>query len=151
MFPDCDAIRYAEWFDYFDDPRIAYHDKAPVARLRGLDYCLPERQLAVAGQSDQAIIERTFRRLVASFWREAAHLSSPSAVASNPSYKAIVDLGNDVVPYLLRDMQQNRRTWFPALALITQENPVSAADAGKTDRMIEAWLRWGKAKGRLLT
>jgi hypothetical protein len=67
----------------------------------------------------------------------------------HPSYQAILGMGDKVVPLLLRDLQNKRRPWFWALSYLTTENPINPSDAGKIDKMIAAWVRWGKAKGLL--
>lgn len=67
----------------------------------------------------------------------------------HPSYQAILGMGWKVVPFLLRDLQQNRRAWFGALSYLTRANPIKPKDAGKMDKMIEAWVQWGRDKGLL--
>jgi len=52
-----------------------------------------------------------------------------------------------VVPYLLRDLEDNHTHWFCALREITGVNPVPAAAAGNIARMAEAWLSWAKEHG----
>lgn len=80
---------------------------------------------------------------------ETAHLSSPSQVMAHPSYQAILGMGKAVVPLLLRDLQRNRRPWFAALTYLTGQNPISRSDAGKMDKMINAWVKWGEKAGLL--
>jgi hypothetical protein len=141
----CPAIRPSDWLAV-DVPSA--HSWKSYAPKRDIDYCLTERCVHVVPKNQMGI-ERTFRKNVAALWRDTAKLSSPSDIAAHESYRAILDMGDDAVPYLLRDMQENRRTWFRLLAKITQENPVTDSDIGKPDRMINAWLHWGRARGRL--
>jgi hypothetical protein len=83
--------------------------------------------------------------------RETAHLSSPLQRTTHPSYQAILGMGaqhkKDVIQFMLRDMKQNRRDWFLALSYLAQENPINPKDAGKTDKIIESWVRWGESQG----
>lgn len=67
----------------------------------------------------------------------------------HPSFQAIVLMGDAVVPLLIRDLETNRRQWFGALTYLTGVNPIKQADAGKMDRMIAAWVNWGRETGRI--
>lgn len=104
--------------------------------------------VARAATSELSLKER-FHEQADKWERETAYLSSVTKRAMHPSYQAIIGMGADVVPILLRDLQQNHRDWFWALAAITQANPVKEGDGGKVDKMIDAWLNWGKQKGLL--
>jgi hypothetical protein len=42
---------------------------------------------------------------------------------------------------------ESGRFWFPALNAITGENPTPEAAEGDIERMIGAWLQWGRANG----
>jgi hypothetical protein len=85
----------------------------------------------------------------ASIWdRETAHLSSTPKMILHDSYQKIMAMGPDVVPHLLRDLERNRRSWFWALRHLTGTNPVPPQDQGDLDKMIEAWVSWGKREGR---
>jgi hypothetical protein len=69
---------------------------------------------------------------------------------AHPSYQAIMGMAQEdkgeVVRLMLLDLQQHCSQWFWALSYLTQTNPISQRDAGKMDKMIEAWVRWGKAE-----
>jgi len=105
-----------------------------------------------AAVADARTLEERFREQAEKWDRETAHLSSPTQRFVNPSYQAILGMGNDhredVIDLLLRDMQQNRREWFWALSYLTHENPIERKDAGKLDKMIDAWVRWGRKRHR---
>ena|SRR5579859_6527620 len=89
-------------------------------------------------------VEQRFRRLE-SVWRSAtAHLSSTSKIVNHPAFQEIVQLGNAVVPFMLRDLSERPRLWVWALPAITGTNPVSATDAGDIAAMSAAWLRRGR-------
>lgn len=98
-------------------------------------------------------LEQRFREQAEKWARETQHLSSPSQKAAHPSYQAILGMGrenrDEIIRLLLLDLQQNRRLWFWALSYLTEDNPISPAEAGKIDRMIGAWVNWGKIKGLL--
>lgn len=87
-----------------------------------------------------------FVKLADEWSRDVGNASSISALTSHPKYQEIVKLGWDVVPYLLSDLQQNKRFWFPALYEITKIRPFDPSDAGNSRRMTEAWVKWGQRR-----
>jgi hypothetical protein len=94
-----------------------------------------------------AEIVNKFRQLAIEWSENTGHISSTSDLISNPSYQEIIGLGWGVVPLLLKDLQESKRFWFPALYAITGVRPFDPSDAGNGRRMTEAWIKWGKRKG----
>jgi hypothetical protein len=92
-------------------------------------------------------VEQRFRRLAAQWEADTLVLSNPRLIMSHPAFQEIIRLGKAVVPFLLRDLEQEPHLWVWALPAITGENPVSPAEEGNIQRMGEAWLRWGREKG----
>ena len=92
-------------------------------------------------------VEERFRRLAGAWHRDTAYLSSMDAAERHPAYQEIIRLGPEVVPLLLRDLEENHTHWFGALQAITGANPVPAALGGNIRGMAEAWLRWARDKG----
>jgi hypothetical protein len=103
----------------------------------------------VVAEADKPL-EEQFREQADKWDYETAHLSSPAQRFAHPSYVAILGMANDhreeVIDLLLRDMKQNRREWFWALSYLTHENPINRKDAGRLDKMIDAWVRWGEQR-----
>jgi hypothetical protein len=103
---------------------------------------LPIKQTPV-GVPEETLEER-FRRLSGA-WHKAVALQSSSTVRnSHPAYQEINSLGPEVVPLLLRDMEENHTHWFAALRQITGASPVPEAAAGNIPLMVAAWLQWAK-------
>lgn len=119
------------------------------AKLLLIDELVAKALAALPLEVAETVLEKRFRELAEKWERETGSLSSVTKRVMHPSYQAIVGMGEQVVPILLRDLQDNRRDWFWALSAITQENPVDRSDAGRVDKMISAWIAWGKKK-RLL-
>lgn len=92
-------------------------------------------------------VEERFRRLAAVWHRETDYLSSMEESDRHPVYQEIIGLGPEVVPRLLRDLEENHTHWFGALGAITGANPVPASAGGNIPQMVEAWLRWAKDQG----
>src|SRR5713226_5316505 len=92
-------------------------------------------------------VEERFRRLAAAWHRDTDYLSSMSEADSHPAYQEIIRLGPEVVPLLLRDLEDNHTHWFGALQAITGANPLSASTPGNIPKMVESWLHWAKDNG----
>lgn len=101
----------------------------------------------------EVLLEERFQEQANKWEQETAHLSSPLQRMMHPSYQAILGMGAerkwDLVRLLLLDMRQNHRDWLLALSYLTQANPINPKDAGKTDKLVNAWLNWGKEQGLL--
>jgi hypothetical protein len=94
-----------------------------------------------------AEIEQKFRRLADGWRRDTRYISSVSQIAMHPSYQKIVGMGQDVLPFILREMQERGGHWLWALHVITDEDP---APPGATFReAVQAWLEWGTEHGYL--
>jgi hypothetical protein len=102
---------------------------------------------SAAAKVEVATTEQRFLKLADEWSRNTMHVSSASDLINDRSYREIIDLGWDAVPYLLMDLKKNKRFWFPALAEITQIRPFDESDMSNPRRMAEAWIRWGKRKG----
>jgi hypothetical protein len=91
--------------------------------------------------------EATFRSL-AQEWRDATKFQSLlKNSTSHPTYRAIVHLGDEIVPLLLQELERRPEPWFAALREITGADPVTPAERGKMQAMADAWLRWGRGRG----
>jgi len=108
---------------------------------------IPPRDL-----KDQRTVKQRFLDLAQQWADETAHLSSPSQKMLHPSYQAILGMGreykDEIIHLLIQDMKENRRQWFWALSYLAQANPIKPEDAGRIDRMINAWVRWAETRVR---
>jgi hypothetical protein len=92
-------------------------------------------------------VETRFRRLEAEWNADTEYLSNVSKIMGHPAFHSIIALGDDVVPFMLRDMESGPSLWVWALPKITGANPVSPQDAGNIRKMTEVWLEWARQKG----
>ena len=92
-------------------------------------------------------VEKRFRQLEATWMAEAGHHSSTTKLVNHPAFQEIVRMGQAVVPFLLRDLEEKPRLWVWALPEITKADPVPAADRGNIAKMSAAWLCWAHANG----
>ena len=84
-------------------------------------------------QPTETITEK-FRRLAATWHKAVAHHSSSNKRNNHPAYQEIIAMGSEVVPLLLRDLEQNGNHWFWALKVITGADPVPSEDRGKVEQ-----------------
>ncbi|MEM6452226.1 MAG: hypothetical protein AAF703_18175 [Cyanobacteria bacterium P01_D01_bin.105] len=92
-------------------------------------------------------LERIFNDLVQKVLASTRSESSTQRIALHPAYQQIIGMGQPAVPFLLREVEKKSGRWFWALKSITREDPVPSSDRGRTRKMIEAWVTWGKEKG----
>ena len=93
--------------------------------------------------SERTGLEEEFRRLATEWKTETQFQSSITRIAMHPAYQRIIGMGQEALPYILRDLETTRAPWFWALHAITGLDPVPAEDRGYLDRMTRAWVRWG--------
>jgi hypothetical protein len=142
-------------------PRERWHDRNIYETLEKLwempDACWTNKAPITLVQDSAVVDARTvgerFLEQAKKLQKETQHFSSPSQRMMHPSYQAILGMGNEhpqeIIRLMIEDMQQNRTPWFWALSYLAQDNPVSQSDAGKTDKMIKAWVDWEKARRTL--
>lgn len=97
-------------------------------------------------------VEQRFRRLEAQWKADTLVLSDPGEIMAHPAIRAIIALAEDVVPLILRELQDKPSLLVWALPEITGENLAPPRIEGgflkwNVDTQIEAWLRWGREKG----
>lgn len=88
-----------------------------------------------------------FGRLSAEWKEDTRYVSSVTEIATHAAYQHIIGLGAEMVPLILRDLQQEPHQWFWALRAITGEDPVPLSAKGKVREMAEAWIQWGRGRG----
>src|SRR5207253_5291781 len=85
-------------------------------------------------------LEEHFQQFAAEWRSEVWPLSSVTKIVEHPSYQAIIALGREVVPLILRDLERQPDHWFAALRALTGADPVAPEDRGRIDRMAAAWI-----------
>ena len=99
-------------------------------------------------------VEQQFRRLEAEWHRDTAVLSNPAKIMGHPAMRAIIGMGEQVIPFILRELQEPTKQSLIMWALpeITGENLVPPRREGgfvkwNVSAQVDAWLQWGRAKG----
>lgn len=97
---------------------------------------------------ERTVVERRFEQFFRQWYDETAHLSSTARIVSNPHYLAIIAMGQQALPAILRRLRDNQEPWFAALAAIARYTPpVNAEEIGKYQKTRQAWLDWGSSRG----
>jgi hypothetical protein len=81
-------------------------------------------------------------------WRsETYYVSSPSELRKHRSFRAIVRMGEPVVPLIIDDLKQSPSLLSLALGEITGESVVPDDARGNVKAMAAAWIAWGRRNG----
>ncbi len=88
--------------------------------------------------------ELRFSLLAQKWYEETRFLSFASQREANPTYQAILAMGNTILPYLFRELEAGETAWFGALRHLTQANPVLPEHKGKHELAKQDWLQWAK-------
>lgn len=96
---------------------------------------------------DVATIEEKFAALANRWHDETDFLSSPSRIINNSSYLKILSIGKRVIPMILEDLRGRGGLWYPALRILSEEDPVPIEARGDVEQMKKAWLQWGRDRG----
>lgn len=92
-------------------------------------------------------LEKRFLWLKRIWKSETGFMSSITDMSNHPAYQIIIAMGYDVVPLILRDLQEKPEHWFVALTEITGEDPIKQEHAGYMRKMANDWIEWGKSRG----
>jgi hypothetical protein len=87
--------------------------------------------------------EVIFRGLASNWKRATGHFSVLSRRYRHPSYRAILNMGQSVVPFILRELRREPDRWFDALERLTGANP--AKGATNFYEAVDCWIAWGVA------
>lgn len=85
-----------------------------------------------------------FRILVENWKRDSQYVSSTQEMANLKTYRQIIDIGREVLPLLLMELQRDPDYWFVALQELSGANPVRPDQLGRLNQMSNAWLQWGR-------
>lgn len=78
-------------------------------------------------------------------WRsETGLFSNAGSIISHPCYNELIDMGIQIVPFIIEDLKNRNVGWgtFPLLQVLTGEHPVPKEHQGKYDLICEDWINW---------
>ena len=88
-------------------------------------------------------LELKFQRLEAEWDADTAVLSNPNKIMGHPAMRAIIALGEPVVPSILRELLAGPSLLVWALPEIVGSHPEFE---GNASAMTNAWLHWGRER-----
>jgi hypothetical protein len=151
MLDYCEPIPTSEWHEKepsWIEAALAERRKS-LQEARAFAAALVASKVAASPSVAEQSLEERFREYADKWESQTAFLSATPMRILNDSYQSIMAMGPEVVPILLRDLQKTQRHWFWALRHLTSADPVPEKDRGTVDRMIAAWIAWGKAEGKI--
>ena len=86
---------------------------------------------------------RKFETLTSQWKAEKAFISSVPDMAMLSPYQQIIGMGEQAIPFILKELEREPDHWFWALrAILGDIDPVPPASKGKVKEMAEAWIFW---------
>ena len=102
-------------------------------------------------------LEATFNVLADKWIKETGFHSNSYFIVNHPAYQQIVELGEDVLPFIFRELERGRTAvhWPHVLSVVTGADPVPPPRQVPSPGWValdikaihEAWLRWGREQG----
>ncbi len=78
---------------------------------------------------------------------QTSFLSSPTQIRTTQAYQDLLDESTDIVPILIQALQDDHPCSYAIVMLlrdITNEDPVPAGARFDFQKVIDAWVDWGK-------
>lgn len=94
-------------------------------------------------------LEKQFSRLADEWRRETGGISSATKIVMHPAYQAIIGLGPEAIPLILKALAKEADHWGWALRAMAKTNPVPESATGNVRLTAHAWLAWGRKRGLL--
>jgi len=87
-------------------------------------------------------IEYKFKHFKNEWIKQIGYHSNPDIVYNNENYKEIINLGDKVVPFLIKDLNENNGDWLFALSTILNVDPIKKENIGNWDGMKKDWNKY---------
>jgi hypothetical protein len=91
-------------------------------------------------------IKASFNHYYEEWNKEIKYQSSTDVITNNFFLKKIIDLGSEVIPYIIEVLRDTPSFLIIALYKITSENPVKSDHYGKIKEMAKDWIEWWDKK-----
>jgi hypothetical protein len=96
----------------------------------------------------RAIVLRQYFMDALQEWRNEVGFSSLlEEKRTTATFRRIVDMGEEAIPFLLEEIASRPSLMFMALHEITGDDPIAPDHRGRVTAMVEVWLRWGREHG----
>jgi hypothetical protein len=133
----CNILQYfSATEDYIDT--VHYIDKYFKRQVSFLQIAEMRPQPMVVIPS----IKVTFNYYYEEWNKEIKYQSSTDAITNNAFFKKIIDLGSEVIPYIIEVLRDTPSFLIIALCKITGVNPVKSDHCGQIKEMTRDWIEW---------
>jgi hypothetical protein len=92
------------------------------------------------------IDENKFWDLVRQWEYDTKYISSADRILSHSSVAALIQMGPEAIPLILKAMKENYHLTY-VLHKLTGDWPVRDEYAGNGPKIIESWRKWAKKHG----
>lgn len=92
----------------------------------------------------QNSLKKYFESLKYLWLEETKFSSNVFLTANHPAHLTILQLGEQILPLLIEDLQNNSNHWFITLNKITGVNPIPPEHAGDVELMRSDWINWAQ-------
>jgi len=92
------------------------------------------------------IDENKYWDLVRQWEFDTRNTSSAAQILGHPSVAGLIQMGQEIIPMVLKTMKDNYHFTF-VLHKLTGEWPVKDEYKGNGPKIIEAWRKWAKKHG----
>jgi hypothetical protein len=93
-------------------------------------------------ESYKTSLELQFEYLKDKWLEDVMVESNPAVIMNNRFYSLIIDMGEEVIPFIIFDLMKSNHFWFVALEKLTGANPVSPEHFGNIKAMANDWINW---------
>jgi putative addiction module CopG family antidote len=121
------------------------HERFIQAQIEKGEYSHPDEAIDEAFRllkDRENCLELQFYRLAENWKYETASISSIKKKVNHQDYLRIVEMGRDVLPFILRSLLREPDCWFVALKSISQEDPI--LPGATFQQAVSGWLQWGR-------
>ena len=98
-------------------------------------------------KDDPEALQKRFDELKREWSDDVAGYSTIRHMVAHPAYLAILALGPDVLPLVLREFCENGGHWLHALRALTGKSPVPYEEWGDMTASRSRWREWGESHG----
>lgn len=96
---------------------------------------------------EQKALKDRFEFLRDAWWEGTKYSSSTNDTVEHPAYQELIAMGDEILPFVLKDLEETNRHWFHLLATVTGQD--AAQGLTKVREAASAWVAWGKKEGYL--
>lgn len=93
---------------------------------------------------------RSFYAVLRRWQSETAFLSDPDKITAHPSFQALVDNAQTVLPLIIAELRIRPSMLVWVLDDALNDTPYSQADVGDIVVMSNAWVGWAERNGRTI-